>query len=302
MGQTSKHKYLGFFLSNRGDNLVHISEMKKKSIWIIRKIFTRLNGLQLKKYYFESGIIFLNVMLRSSILYACETYYNLTEMQIRQLERIEEGYLRKLFKTSTGCPLVQLYLEAGHAPARFEVKKTKLLFLQCILQENPESLIYKFLHLQLEKPTKGDWASSCQQDLTDLNIEMSFSDIKLISKPQFSKTIREAIQKCAYEYLMKKRGSKGKEIEYSTLKMAEYLMPNSVKISIEDQRNIFSIINRMVMIPSNFSANISTDKCICSFEEDMKHIYECEYWNEENKNEKIPFEEVLKIILINKLK
>ena len=40
------------------------------------------------------------------------------------------------------------------------------------------------------------------------------------------------------------------------------------------------------------SANISADKCICSFEEDMKHIYECEYWNEENKNENIPFEEI----------
>ena len=40
MGQTNKHKYLGFFLSHRGDNLVNISEMKKKSIWIIRKMLT----------------------------------------------------------------------------------------------------------------------------------------------------------------------------------------------------------------------------------------------------------------------
>ena len=119
MGQTDKHKYLGFFLSSRGDNLVNINEMRKKSIWIKRKIFTRLDGLHLKKYYFECGLIFLNVMLRSSILYACETYYNLTEIQIRQLERIEEGYLRTLFQTSTGCPLFQMYLEGGHAPARF---------------------------------------------------------------------------------------------------------------------------------------------------------------------------------------
>ena len=88
MGQTNSHKYLGFFLSNTGDNLVHIKEMKKRSIWIIRKIFTRLDNLHLKKYHFECGIIFLNVMLRSSILYACETYYNLTESHIRQQDMI----------------------------------------------------------------------------------------------------------------------------------------------------------------------------------------------------------------------
>ena len=101
----------------------NINEMKTKSIWIIRKIFKRLNGLNLQKYYFESAKIFLNVMLRSSILYACEAYYNLKENELRQLERIEEGFLRKMFNTSKGCPIVQLYLEAGHIPARFEIMK-----------------------------------------------------------------------------------------------------------------------------------------------------------------------------------
>ena len=58
MEHTNTHKYLGFVLSDTGDNLVNICEMKKKSIWIIRKIFIRLEGLHLQKYYFECGIIF----------------------------------------------------------------------------------------------------------------------------------------------------------------------------------------------------------------------------------------------------
>ena len=139
--------------------------MKKKSIWIIRKIFIRLDSLHLKNYYFECGIIFLNVFLRSSILYASETYYNMTESQIRELERIEEVYLRKLFQTSKGCPITQLYLESGQIPARFAIKKARLLFLKSILEENPESLINRFVMLQFRKPTKGDWATSCLQDM-----------------------------------------------------------------------------------------------------------------------------------------
>ena len=121
--KVSEQKYLGFVLSALGDNMVNINAVKKKSIGIIRKIMNKLKNLNLMSYYFECSIIFLNVMLRPSILYACEAYYNLSEAQIRQLERIEENFLRQIFKTSKGCPIVQLYLEAGQLPARFEVQR-----------------------------------------------------------------------------------------------------------------------------------------------------------------------------------
>ena len=142
-------------------------------------------------------------MLRSSILYACETYYNLTESQIRQLERIEEGYLRQMFKTTAGCPTAQLYLESGHIPARFYLKKARLLFLKSILNEKPESMIHIFLMLQFEKPTKGDWASSCIQDLKELEVNLSITEITEISKNQFSKVIKNCILKKALQYLLK---------------------------------------------------------------------------------------------------
>ena len=85
----TEQKYLGFVISSTGDNMANIKAIRNKSYGVIRKIFSKLNELNLQKYYFECGIIFLNVMLRSSILYASETYYNLKENQMRQLERIE---------------------------------------------------------------------------------------------------------------------------------------------------------------------------------------------------------------------
>ena len=290
MESTSEQKYLGFVLSDRGDNSVNINAMKKKSKWIIHKIFTRLDSLHLKKYYFESAMIFLNVMLRSSILYACETYYNLTETHIRQLERIEEGFLRRMFKTSTGCPTVQLYFEAGHTPARFEIMKVKLLFLKCILEEDPDSMIYKFLNLQFEKPSKGDWASSCLKDLKNLTICLSLDEIKKTSK-QFTSIIKKSIQSRAFEYLISKKGSKGQEIKCTELKMADYLMPNNINMTINDQRNIFEIRNRMIRIPSNFSSDKS-QICVCGeHTETMKHLYLCEYLNEGETSE-IPYEAI----------
>ena len=150
-------------------------------------------------------MVFLNVMLRRSILYACETYYNLKEKEIRELERIEENFLRKMFKTSRGCPLTQLYLEAGHHPARFEVKNTRLLFLQ----EGPNSRIYKFLQLQLQNPIMGDWGSSCAEDLRDLEVNLSFGEIQNLNSIQLTQILRKTIKVKAFEYLTNKRGKKG---------------------------------------------------------------------------------------------
>ena len=121
MEKTTAQKYLGFVLSNTGDNMVNIRNMKSKSVGIIRQIFSRLESLNLGNYYFECAIIFMNCMLRSSILYAAETYYNLTEKELREIERIEEGFLRKLLKTSKSCPLMQLYLTFGVIPKRFQI-------------------------------------------------------------------------------------------------------------------------------------------------------------------------------------
>ena len=69
--RTDQQKYLGFVLSSKGDNMVNINQMKNKSKGIIRRIFSKLNSLNLQKYYFECAMIFMNTMLRSSILYAC---------------------------------------------------------------------------------------------------------------------------------------------------------------------------------------------------------------------------------------
>ena len=73
--------------------------------------------------------------------------------------------MRKIFKTVKSCPISQMYLEYGQWPARFEIQKMRCLFFKQILEENEESQIFKFLKLQQNNPTKGDWVSTCLKDL-----------------------------------------------------------------------------------------------------------------------------------------
>ena len=85
---------------------------------------------------------------------------------------------------------------------------------------------------------------------------------------------------------MNKRGTKGSEIEYKELKMSEYLLPNN-QLTIEEQRTLFGMRNGMIDIPANFSTKKENKaKCICKENEDMRHIYNCEFLNSDKPAEK----------------
>ena len=47
------------------------------------------------------------------------------------------------------------------------------MFLKDILDEKENSLVRQFYELQLKKPTKRDWASTCAENLEELNIKLS---------------------------------------------------------------------------------------------------------------------------------
>ena len=258
--KTNEQKYLGFVLSAMGDNMANIRAVKKKSIGIIQRLMTKLKSLNLMKYYFECSMIFLNAILRPSILYACETYYSLSEFQLRRLERIEESFIRKVFDTPKSCPMVQLYLESGQIPARFEIQRMRLLFLQNILKQNPSSMTHKFFQLQVKNPTRGDWASSCLKDLKELKIEKSFEEIRDMTKSKYNSLLKKTINENALNYLNKKKGTKGKEITYTNIEMAEYLEPYS-KISIIEKRKLFEIRNKMTKISNNYQNRGQRTKC-----------------------------------------
>ena len=220
-------------------------------------------------------------MLRSSMLYVCETYYNLKEGEIRQLERIEEGFMRQLLKTSKGCPIVQLYTELGQVPARFEISKIRLLFLKYILNQNPSSMIYRFFDIQRRTTKKGDWVAMCLEDLRHFEIKESFEEIKQMSYFQFKKLLKDRVKIVAFEYLNNKKGTKGGDIQYSKLQMAEFLLPTSVQLSIEAKCEIFGMRNKMSKIPANYSSREVKHLCFCGEEEDMEHVYTCKQLNNE---------------------
>ena len=121
-------------------------------------------------------------------------------------------------------------------------------------------------------------------------MNLNFEEIRKISKKRYSIILKKKITEIALNYLLDKRGSKGSEINYTSLEMSEFLLPFNNKLTISEKCELFAVRNRMIDIPSNFSSNCEA-KCECGVIENMKHIYECKILNM-NKKTTIPYENV----------
>ena len=113
--------------------------------------------------------------------------------------------------------------------------------------------------------------------------------------------VKQKANIAALKYLKRHIKSKGKEIEYTELKMKKYLTSQDEHMSIEEKRYTFKIRSRMTEIKTNMKRKYSDVSCeVCkmhgkSEEESDKHIYTCKFLMESEKmnNEIIPdFESV----------
>ena len=116
------------------------------------------------------------------------------------------------------------------------------MFLHHVLHQDENSLIYRFFTVQISHLTKGDWASEILQDMEELNIDISLSDIGAMTKQKFQYIVKEKVNYHAFQYLLDMKDSrnsihsKGKKLQYTELSMAEYLAPADLDISIDEKK------------------------------------------------------------------
>ena len=291
MKETTEHKYLGFVISSDASNVPNILEKKGKVAGISRNIINITKCLG--SYTFECVLIYLKSMIRGTTLNASETYYNMKEKEYRMLESYEEKLLIESLKTGVKCPRAIVYLDLGLCPARFVVKKYKLNFLHHILNQQEESLMFRFFKAQMENPSKGDWVSEIRDWICDYEIAESFEEVSKMKKSHYEKIVNRKINTEAFIYLKSKIKSKGSSIKYGTnLEMQSYLKPNRV-LTFQEQIEIFSYRSKMNEISCNFrDLKKEEELCICKSTMNNTHLYHCKVINN-GKDPKHNYEDLL---------
>ena len=283
MKEANSLMYLGYMLSKKGDNMQNIIHKRNKCIGTQRQILKLVEPLG--PYRFESAWIYIQSLIRNSILYASEAMTNVKEKEYRAFECIEESVIKQVFKTLRSCPRHLLYLEAGVIPARYQVHRQVLNFLQYILQQPSDSLLYRMLMAMKSSPTRGDWASSAIELLEKYNISLSFENIKTMKKSQFKIMVKKQIHKVAFEDLIirKNDGEKGKKILYECLQMTDYLLPEC-SLNLEDKAEMFSLRTEMNPNPFNFGKKTNCELG-CPIPQDNEHYLNCIILNEGIEND-----------------
>ena len=156
---SDEERYLGDLITSDGRNTKNLAARKAKGVGIVDKIMTILNDVFFGPYFFQVALTMRVSMLLSSILLNSESWYNLSDNEIQQLKTVDNMLHRRILECPRSTKTSILHLELGTLPIRYLVKSRRLLFLQYLLKQEKESLMYKFCEAQSKWPQKGDWIS-----------------------------------------------------------------------------------------------------------------------------------------------
>ena len=118
----------GDILTTDGKNVRNIAARRSRGIGNVDKIFTYINDVFLGPYYFEAALLYRSSLLLNSILINSESWYNVSEADIQQVEAVDNIFHRKVLETSSSTPISIMHLELGTLPIRFILKKRTFFF------------------------------------------------------------------------------------------------------------------------------------------------------------------------------
>ena len=230
----TEHTYLGDIVSADGSHTKNILARKNKGQGVINQITSILESVFFGKYHFEVALILRSSLMLSSLLLNSEAWVNISEKDIRSLEQTDEWLLSRILDCDSNTSNAFKYLELGIYPIRFEIMKRKILFLQYILQQETNSMVFQVFKATLENPIKKDFVKVCEKYLEDLQINLTFDEISKMSKFSFSKLVKQKTEEAGFRYLLgeKSKQSKIMDIEYKSLKIQDYLLDGNKNIEL----------------------------------------------------------------------
>ena len=144
--------------------------------------------------------------------------------------------LRKILNAPKSTPKEMLFLELGCIRLRDIIKHRRLLYLHYILNEPTDSMIHKFLTVQLKSRNKKDWVTTVLKDLEELEIRLNFEEIRSMKKAVFQRIVKKCVNAYAFKSLEKQKlnHTKVKDVTHRALEIRTYFLPNEFKATKEE--------------------------------------------------------------------
>ena len=283
--------YLGDEISADGKHGKNVKARSNKGLGIITQITHILDSVLFGKNYFEVAMVLRASLLLSSLLLNSEAWVNLTDRDIRELEKTDEILLSKILECEANTSNTFKYLELGIVPIRFEIMKRKIIFLQYILKQDKESMMFKVFKATCENPIKNDFVEKCKKYLQQLNIKMSFEEIGQMSNMKFKNIVKQKTEEAGFKYLLieKNKQTKIADLNYENLEMQEYLNDGNRNTRIS--KLIFKARGRNLDIKMHKKWKYSDAICLgCGKNDETENeLLLCDGFGDRNENEELTY-------------
>ena len=276
--KVKSQKYLGLYIQDNGKNDDTIKNKNIKAIVTTRAVKNKIKQMRLGMYFFEAMKILRNSVFLSSYLYGTEVLYNMNEKDTKALMMKDEQFVKEVCSLERAVPAALIYLELGFKTVDVIVMVRRMCFLKYILERKSE-LAYEVYQKQKLNPLKGDWAHMVEKDKDELKLELTDKEIAAISKKEFKELLETKSNTLSFKKLIKRKSklSKGKHLEYSSLKTQSYLMPES-RLNLEEMKMMLRIRTDMTDLAEHMKykhGGAKTCRVGCSAYENLEHLIEC---------------------------
>ena len=305
--------YLGDIIRSDGKNISNVKSRVQKGIGIAAEIISLLKSISFGKRHFEIAVILREARLINCILTNAEVWYSLGNTEIANHEKVDTMFLRKVLSVPPSVSKESLYLELGLIPISVIIKSRRVMYLHYLANLQKDEMLYKVFIAQWQYPGKDDWTEIVRADLLDLGLTLKLDYLRGISKNSFKRSVKVKSRQFALDYLLKvkEKHTKMKDLNYSELKMQNYL--KDPKISVEEAQNIFRFRTRSANFKENMKAKYAEILCpLCENQPDSQsHSFECSIVKEKIKisgnyedifNEIIPYDVSKSLMEIRKLR
>ena len=251
---------------------------------VINDIIFILDNIYLGQFFFHALKLLRESLLLSVITHQSEVWFNVTEKDLKELESLDSLLLSQALRTNSKTSQCMMHLELGLEPIRYTIKKRRILYLHHLLTNGKEKLAAHVLREQMKTPYRGDFAQICSTDLKEL--ELDIEEIRLMTKNELKKKLKEVISDAAFKYLrkIKDQQSKGKEIHYQKFEIQKYLTSES-QLSLTNMRRIFQLRTRNLPMKRNFPNKHTDLSCVvpeCDKEDSQAELFKCPYLEPKN--------------------
>ena len=202
MKQEKAAKYLGDFLSEAGLADSVSTTVKKRKGMVSRAIFDDcrshvVGGIVAGLEIWESTIL-------PMLLNNAECWLDIPADTINILEKMQLQFVKTLLSVGSGCPSPLLLSETGMLLMEYRILQRKLLFLHHIVHLPDTALAKEILNVQIELGLPGLF-KECQAFL----IRFGIHNLKLYTKKQFKKLVKEKISYLNKEHIIEQVKKKG---------------------------------------------------------------------------------------------